>query len=422
MPLIAPPVTTCSATLSTQYNVPLLIPLTVSDPGGYAISVVWTVDGTAVHTDQLPASTASSNLSLSQTFSTVGTHTVVIAATNSLSANSSCITTVTVTKTGQTISFGTLPNIVYGGSDTVLGATASSGDAVAYTASGSCALVGGSVHATGAGSCLVTATQAGDANYNAAAALTQQFTITPATLSVTAQNATRLYGVANPAFTGTIAGVVNGDAITASYASSATATSLVGSYPIVPTLAGSALSNYTATTTNGTLTITPGAPAKLAASTPPVTLVSGGNIGSLTATVQDAGGKAWNLTGRPMSFQAFLSECKMLTQSTAKFIWVPHSFLTTHGLKTDYELKTYAGNFPFWRPEPQLSNIFRISSSKAFNVGWKTRPLADTARDCMSTFGVLQGNTSEWRDYLDPAQEQIVLRQWVQEGGPSHLS
>ena len=124
---------------------------------------------------------------------------------------------------------------------------------------------------------------------------------------------------------------------------------------------------------------------------------------------------AWNLTGQPMSFRTFLNECKTLTQSKAEFIWVPHTFLTSHGLKTDYELKMYAANFPFWRPEPQLSNIFRISSSKAFGVGWKVRPLADTARDCMSTFGVLRGNTAGWRDYLDPAQEQAVLKQWVME-------
>ena len=123
---------------------------------------------------------------------------------------------------------------------------------------------------------------------------------------------------------------------------------------------------------------------------------------------------AWNLTGKPMSFRDFLAACNAITRSTAEFLWIPHDFLTSHGLKTDFELKMYAANFPFWRPEPQLRNIFRISSSKAFNVGWKTRPLADTAHDCMSTFGVLQGTSSKWRDYLDPSRELAVLEQWVQ--------
>ena len=38
---------------------------------------------------------------------------------------------------------------------------------------------------------------------------------------MTAANASRLYGDANPAFTGTITGIKNGDNITATYASAA---------------------------------------------------------------------------------------------------------------------------------------------------------------------------------------------------------
>ncbi|HXO39612.1 MAG TPA: MBG domain-containing protein, partial [Candidatus Acidoferrum sp.] len=84
-------------------------------------------------------------------------------------------------------------------------------------------------------------------------------TVAPAALSVTAANASRLYGDANPAFTGTITGLKNADNITASYASAATGASPVGTSAIVPTLLDptSKLSNYTVTSTNGTLTITP---------------------------------------------------------------------------------------------------------------------------------------------------------------------
>jgi hypothetical protein len=83
-------------------------------------------------------------------------------------------------------------------------------------------------------------------------------TISPAPLTVTAANASRPYGSANPAFTGTITGIKNGDNITATYASAADATTNVGNYPIVPTLVdpGAKLSNYTVTSVNGTLTIT----------------------------------------------------------------------------------------------------------------------------------------------------------------------
>jgi len=82
-------------------------------------------------------------------------------------------------------------------------------------------------------------------------------TITAAPLSVTAANASRIYGDANPVFTGTITGLKNADAITATYASAATAASSVGSYAIVPTLvdATGKLSNYSVTSNNGTLTV-----------------------------------------------------------------------------------------------------------------------------------------------------------------------
>ena len=56
-------------------------------------------------------------------------------------------------------------------------------------------------------------------------------TITPAALSVTAANASRLYGDANPALCGTITGIKNADNITATYASAAVAGSAVGTYP-----------------------------------------------------------------------------------------------------------------------------------------------------------------------------------------------
>ncbi len=83
-------------------------------------------------------------------------------------------------------------------------------------------------------------------------------TINPASLTLTAADATRAYGDPNPAFTGSIAGLKNGDIITATFASTATAGSAVGAYPITPSPVdpGSKLGNYTVTSNNGTLTIT----------------------------------------------------------------------------------------------------------------------------------------------------------------------
>jgi uncharacterized repeat protein (TIGR01451 family) len=84
-------------------------------------------------------------------------------------------------------------------------------------------------------------------------------TITQAPLTVTAADATRLYGDPNPAFTGTIVGIKNADAITATYSSPATVLSDVGAYPIIPTLLDPTLKlgNYAVTSINGVLTVTP---------------------------------------------------------------------------------------------------------------------------------------------------------------------
>ena len=84
-------------------------------------------------------------------------------------------------------------------------------------------------------------------------------TVNPAPLNVSSANATRVYGDPNPAFTGSLSGQKNGDVITATFASSATAASSVGSYPIVATLSdpGLKLANYAVNSNNGTLTVTP---------------------------------------------------------------------------------------------------------------------------------------------------------------------
>ncbi len=84
-------------------------------------------------------------------------------------------------------------------------------------------------------------------------------TVTPATLTVTANNATRQYGLANPALTGTITGFRNGNTASVvsglTYKTTATQSSNVGSYTI--TGSGATATNYVFKYVNGALTITP---------------------------------------------------------------------------------------------------------------------------------------------------------------------
>ena len=164
-----------------------------------------------------------------------------------------------ILKANQLISFAALAGRTYGDPPFAVAATASSGLAVSFSATGACtATAGGTVTITGAGTCDVTASQAGNANYNAAPAVIQSFAIAKAALNVTAANASRVYGAANPVFTGTLVGAVNADVITAAYTTTATVTSAVGAYPITPALSAAAgvLANYDVTSINGTFTIT----------------------------------------------------------------------------------------------------------------------------------------------------------------------
>jgi MBG domain (YGX type)/Domain of unknown function (DUF4214) len=79
-------------------------------------------------------------------------------------------------------------------------------------------------------------------------------TVDPAALTVTASNTSKVQGQVNPALTGTITGLVNGDQVTATYSTTATQSSTPGAYPITPAV--SANSNYKITLVNGVLTVT----------------------------------------------------------------------------------------------------------------------------------------------------------------------
>jgi MBG domain (YGX type) len=89
---------------------------------------------------------------------------------------------------------------------------------------------------------------------------TGTLSIAPAPLSVVADDLTRGQNEPNPAsFTGKVTGIKNGEAITASFDSTAVNGSAPGSYPIVSTLKAdpATLKNYAVTVSDGTLTITP---------------------------------------------------------------------------------------------------------------------------------------------------------------------
>jgi streptogramin lyase len=169
----------------------------------------------------------------------------------------------TVNLAAQTINFPapTSP-VTYGVSPITLSATATSGLPVTFSVSGPATVGGSTLTIKGAGAVVVTASQQGNSSYASATAVAQTIMVNPATLTVKAANASRVYGTANPTFTDTIAGFVNGDTAAtattgaASLATTATTTSAAGSYTITAAAGTLAAANYSFTFVNGTLTVT----------------------------------------------------------------------------------------------------------------------------------------------------------------------
>jgi hypothetical protein len=79
-------------------------------------------------------------------------------------------------KGNQTITFGALANKTFGDADFAVSATAGSGLPVSFAPSGQCTMTGNTVHLTGSGSCTITASQAGNSNFNPATDVPQGFT------------------------------------------------------------------------------------------------------------------------------------------------------------------------------------------------------------------------------------------------------
>ena len=176
----------------------------------------------------------------------------VIGMISNINHQGAATNTLVIAKSNAPVTFSNLSQTFDGLAHSATVSTVPSGLTVNLTYNGNTA------SPTNAGSYQVIGT-INDVNHSGAA--TNSLVITATPLSVVASNTNRMFGRSNPAFTGILTGVISGDNITASYDSPAIITSPAGGYDIIPTLIDpdSRLSNYTASATNGILTIV-GAP------------------------------------------------------------------------------------------------------------------------------------------------------------------
>jgi hypothetical protein len=156
----------------------------------------------------------------------------------------------TVTRATSALTWATPPSIVYGTvlSATQLNASSSTAGTFSYTPSI------GTVLAASTQALSVTFTPDDPTDYTAPSA-SVSLIVNKAPLTITAASMARTFGTPNPVFTGTVTGSVNGDTFTEMFSTPATPTSIVGLYPIVPSVSSSSLANYTVAPINGSLTV-----------------------------------------------------------------------------------------------------------------------------------------------------------------------
>jgi hypothetical protein len=244
---------------NTIYNPAVQVAQTLTvTKGNQTISFSGLQPKTTVDPPFSPGAIASSGLVCTYTSSNAGVAVIVNGEIQIRGAGSSIITakqsgninfnaatdvsqTITVGSGSQTINFGALSNKTYGDAPFILTATATSELTVTYSSSNTAvATVSGStLTIVGVGSTNITASQAGNVNYNVATDVQQTLTVGKASQSIYFDAlANKIYGDANFNLT-----AISNSGLTVSYASSNTAVATVTSSTVTIIGAGSTTIN-----------------------------------------------------------------------------------------------------------------------------------------------------------------------------------
>jgi hypothetical protein len=205
-----------------------------------------------------PVGTASCQVTVTPATASIHTITATFSET-SAHLGSTGNAALTVNKADQTITFGVLSNKTYGDPDFTVSATASSGLAVSFSSQtpstcNTSGTNGSNVSILAHGSCTIRASQAGDANYNAAIDVDQSFTINKAAVTANAGSGSATYdGTTKTPSACIVTGTYVGDLSCVNNPASVGPDS--GTTTIVPVVSGTGLSNFDITMVNGTFTI-----------------------------------------------------------------------------------------------------------------------------------------------------------------------
>ena len=217
----------------------------------------------------------------SVTITPTATQTYTLNSTNAYGRTTSTPLKVTVNLATELITWPVPAAIPYGTAlnSTQLNATSTVAGAFVYSPAA------GALLSPGLHTLSVTFTPTDTTDYTTQTT-TVPLTVNPAQLTVTAVNISKIVGTANPAFTASYSGFVNGDTTAVlggspALSTTATTSSPIGTYPITPAPGTLTAANYTFTFVNGTLNVV-AAPTIVLTTTAPL---SGSASAGYTATV-----------------------------------------------------------------------------------------------------------------------------------------
>ena len=113
------------------------------------------------------------------------------------------------------------------------------------------------------------------------------------------------------------------------------------------------------------------------------------------ATSRDVAG-TYNATGRPMPFERLLEECRAVTDSDARWTWIPSDVLLAEGLEE------WMG-VPLWIASPGWEAANRVVVDRAIAAGLRFRSLGETIRAALAEAEPVDGIG------LDPERERELL-------------
>ncbi len=303
-------------------TIPGTVPSTAAINATVPIGATTTSGVTPTYTSTTPTICSVSSTGVVTTLTTAGVCSISVtqpAAGNYAAATPQTVT-ITVGGQAQTIqNFGSAITATYGGAAPALAATATSGLAPAYTATGSACSVSssGTVTLLAAGTCQITASQAGNGTYAAATPVTETLTVNPAANAITIPGSIP----ASAPMGGTVSiGATTTSGVTPTYTSTTPTICSVSSTGVVTTLATGTCS----------ISVTQAASGNYAAATPQtVTIAVAGqaqtiqNFGSaITATFGGAAPTlaATTTSGLAPTYTATGSGCSVTSSGTVTLL------------------------------------------------------------------------------------------------------